>query len=94
MSEAVRKRREQQIADHQAGQGGGEDRPKQFPWQAPFLGDKGRHVADGLGVETIQEHDECAQDNDYPLNRADASGIDERRHVKRGFGDTHGFHPR
>ena len=53
--DAIGKRPEQQRADHQPKQAGGEYRTKRTPRHAPFLGDRRRDITDRLGIEAVEE---------------------------------------
>ena len=71
-SDAVGERAEHQRADHQAEQAGAEHRTERGPCgQSPFLEKRGRHKADRLGVEAVEEQHRRADQEQLDLESAD-----------------------
>jgi hypothetical protein len=89
VTEPVGERREDQIADHQAGQRRGEDGSQHFARKIPFLDHQRRYVTDRLRVVTVEKHHKPAQGDDQILKCTDFLVVDDIGHVDR-LGD-HGF---
>ncbi|MFD1517538.1 hypothetical protein [Pseudonocardia yunnanensis] len=77
MSETIGQRRDQEIADHQSDKRRGEDRTEELNGKAPLVRDHRGRIADGLGVEPIEEHDEATQADHAVLEGTDTPFVDE-----------------
>src|SRR5260370_1163010 len=64
----------QSRAHHQSGQRRRENRPQQFPRKAPLPGDPRSDIADGLGIEAIEEHHQAVQNDDPVLDGPNVTG--------------------
>ena len=96
MAEPVGQRRQKQIADQETGKRRGENGAEDLVRELPFLGDQRGHVADRLGIEAVEKHDEAAQADDGILRSAEWTRIDkvwDMQHFLRRRG-LHGRHER
>ena len=81
--DAVRQRTEHQRADHQAEQAGAEHGSKRALGQAPFLGQRRRDIADGLGIKTVEKQHRSAGQQQPDLKSADRLLVDEPGDIDR-----------
>ena len=70
-ADAVGQWPEQQRADHQSEQAGGEHRAERALGEAPVLRESRRDIADRLGIEAIEEQYRRASREQFELKRAD-----------------------
>ncbi len=82
-SDPVGQRPEQQGADHQPEQACAEHRAERGLGQTPFLGERGRDIADRLGVEAVEKQHRRASQQQPDLESADRLPVDELDDIDR-----------
>jgi hypothetical protein len=86
VTNAVRQRPEDQCPEHQPEQAGREHRTQRALGQAPFLGESRRHIADRLGIETVEKQYCRAGQQQPDLESADRLLFDEIGDIDRRCG--------
>ncbi len=86
--DAVRQRSERQRADHQPEQARAEHRPERGLGQPPLLGKRGRHKADGGGIEAVKKQDRRAGQQQLDLKSPDRLLIDIAGDIERCAADA------
>ena len=72
-----------QRADHQAEQARAEYRTERALGQAPFPGERGRDIADRLGIEAVKKQHRRAGQQQFDLKPADGLRIDVTGDIDR-----------